>query len=393
MKNDRLIEARMQKGWSQQEMARRIGTTHVNVSRWERGDTFPSHYYRHKLCELFEKNAEDLGLIHDHSLHIDWRQVPRVDQLYGREEECLKLQQWIVDDRCRLVALRGIAGIGKTSLAAKVTEQLRDKKGEFNYVFWRSLKDALPLKQFLQACLQFLSAQKADLPKDADEIFLLSLLIQYLRENRCLIVLDDMEVVLQADNQIGRHLESSEGYGELLLSVGQADHQSCLLLTSREQPKEAARLQGRLSPVRSLELQGVEQVAGKEILKDRDLFGSNEAWKDLVELYSGNPLALKLVAPSISDVFGGNIDEFLRQGEAVFGDIRDVLEEQFQLLSPLEQEIMYWLAIEREPISLDGLQEDLVLTVQRGELTEALSALRRRSMIEGDNRMGFGLNP
>jgi transcriptional regulator with XRE-family HTH domain len=58
-----LQEERLARGWTQQEIANRIGTTVVNVSRWERGVTAPNPYFRQKLCVLFEKNAEELGLL------------------------------------------------------------------------------------------------------------------------------------------------------------------------------------------------------------------------------------------------------------------------------------------------------------------------------------------
>src|SRR5437660_7722511 len=58
-----LTEARTQRGLSQQEVAERIGTTHVNVSRWERGVTRPSPYFRRKLSALFGKTEQDLDLL------------------------------------------------------------------------------------------------------------------------------------------------------------------------------------------------------------------------------------------------------------------------------------------------------------------------------------------
>jgi tetratricopeptide (TPR) repeat protein/transcriptional regulator with XRE-family HTH domain len=58
----RLVEARMSRGWSQQEVAERLGTTHVNVSRWERGVTKPNPYFRRKLCRLFGLTEEELDL-------------------------------------------------------------------------------------------------------------------------------------------------------------------------------------------------------------------------------------------------------------------------------------------------------------------------------------------
>src|SRR5258708_27194474 len=61
--NERLRRARHQQGWTQAELAEKIGTTFETVSRWERGIKAPSAYYRRKLCDVFGKNAEELGLL------------------------------------------------------------------------------------------------------------------------------------------------------------------------------------------------------------------------------------------------------------------------------------------------------------------------------------------
>jgi tetratricopeptide (TPR) repeat protein len=44
------------------EVAESIGTTYVNVSRWERGITRPAPYFRKKLCGLFGKTEQELDL-------------------------------------------------------------------------------------------------------------------------------------------------------------------------------------------------------------------------------------------------------------------------------------------------------------------------------------------
>src|ERR1700736_2665119 len=59
----RLTEARNERKLSQQQVADRLGTTHVNVSRWERGITRPSPYFRRKLSQLFGKTEEELDLV------------------------------------------------------------------------------------------------------------------------------------------------------------------------------------------------------------------------------------------------------------------------------------------------------------------------------------------
>ena len=53
----------------------------------------------------------------------------------------------------------------------------------------------------------------------------------------------------------------------------------------------------------------------------------------LIERYGGNPLAFKIVAQTIVELFGGEIAPFLEQGEVVFGSVRELLDEQFARLS------------------------------------------------------------
>lgn len=63
--NQQLRQERERCCWSQLEVADRIGTTSLNVSRWERGITFPTPHFRQELCVLFGKSASELGLLPD----------------------------------------------------------------------------------------------------------------------------------------------------------------------------------------------------------------------------------------------------------------------------------------------------------------------------------------
>jgi transcriptional regulator with XRE-family HTH domain len=61
--NEQLLRARSLKGWSQAKLAEKVGTSFELVSRWERGITVPSPYYRERLCAVLDKTAEELGLV------------------------------------------------------------------------------------------------------------------------------------------------------------------------------------------------------------------------------------------------------------------------------------------------------------------------------------------
>ncbi|MBD2414632.1 hypothetical protein FACHB389_09620 [Nostoc calcicola FACHB-389] len=311
---------------------------------------------------------------------LDWGDAIFTSVFYGRTEELSTLEQWIVDEQCRLVTVLGIGGIGKTTLSVKFAQQIQEN---FEYVIWRSLREAPPVKIVLSNLIQFLSDEhqtEDNLPESFSDR--LSRLLDYLQNNRCLLILDNAESILRSGSRAGVYREGYEEYGELLTRVGEATHQSCLMLTSREKPKEVALLEGEALPVRSLALSGLKVVEGQEILKLKGLSGAEDRWKVMIERYAGNPLALKIVATTIQDIFDGNVAEFLQQDTAVFGDIRDVLEQQFERLSDLEKDIMYWLAINRESITLKELREDIISPIPQAKLLEAVESLGRRSLIE-----------
>lgn len=323
------------------------------------------------------------------SLSIDWGEAPHSEQFYGREQELSTLGSWIVEDHCRLVAILGVGGIGKTSLAAAFVGQAR---GDFTAIFWRSLQNAPPLRDILLGCITFLSGQRQiDLPDTIDQQ--IALLLEYFRMYRCLLVLDNVETVMQDGAEAGTYREGYEHYQRLFQRLGEAEHQSCLLLTSREKLKEMARLEGTHAPVRSLFLGGVGLAAGQALLKEKGLSGPDSAWERLIRLYAGNPLALKLISELIREVFNANIAAFLQEGHTVVGDIYDLLNHQFQRLSERERDILYWLAIEREAVPLQTLWEDTLSFPSKKALLAALASLRQRSLIEAHDTARFTLQP
>jgi AAA+ ATPase superfamily predicted ATPase len=137
-------------------------------------------------------------------LRQDWGDAPDVSTFYGRDGELLDLEQWIKSDRSRLVIILGRDGVGKTALCAKVAEKIQE---HFDYVIWRSLRNASSIQEILTVLIEFLSHKQEinqaegtppfkrrspfDLPESIDEK--IYLLLNYLRFFRCLIVLDNTD--------------------------------------------------------------------------------------------------------------------------------------------------------------------------------------------------------
>ncbi|MHC0067053.1 WD40 domain-containing protein [Nostoc sp. UIC 10890] len=308
----------------------------------------------------------------------NWGEAIDVSIFYGRKQELATLRQWIVSDNCRLIALIGMGGIGKTALSVKVAQLLQD---QFEFLIWRSLRNAPPVEELLTDLISFFSQQQETVVAEILDRKI-SRLIEYLRSSRCLLVLDNAESILCSDERAGSYRQGYEGYGQLLRCLGETNHQSCLVLTSREKPRGINIKEGKNSPIRSLKLSGLTQVEGQTILAEKGCCVSEDQCQVLVEYYAGNPLALKIVATTIEDLFDGNTAQFLQQGTIVFGDISDLLGQQFNRLSTLEQQVMYWLTINREWVSFTELQGDIIPAISLKALLETLESLQLRSLIE-----------
>src|SRR5690606_258093 len=88
---------------------------------------------------------------------IDLGEVIAVPNLLGREDELATLQQWVVEDHCRVVAVVGLGGIGKSSLTMVFAQRALS---EFDVVLFRSLQNGPPLAAVLDHTIITVSDQK-----------------------------------------------------------------------------------------------------------------------------------------------------------------------------------------------------------------------------------------
>jgi hypothetical protein len=130
----------------------------------------------------------------------NWGEAIDVSYFYGRHNTLHTLQNWLTDSHCRLVGIFGWGGIGKTALSVKLAQQL---ESEFEYVVWRSLRNAPTPKNLLNEILPILTGSEAQESSIAS-------LMQQLRQKRCLLVLDNVESILQSGHQNGCCLEGYE---------------------------------------------------------------------------------------------------------------------------------------------------------------------------------------
>ena len=119
--NDRLRRARSLKGWSQTELAEKIGTSFEMVSRWERGVTVPSPYNRRRLCAVLGQTSEELGLVRDARNSF----TPPSSPFVLLASSHIDAEKAIVSELKVTLEERGIALVGSRQLGRRGTENLR----------------------------------------------------------------------------------------------------------------------------------------------------------------------------------------------------------------------------------------------------------------------------
>lgn len=345
----------------------------------------------------------------------DFSEMREVSFFCDRNAELQQLEQWILDQKSKLVGILGLGGMGKTTLAVKLVEQVQSG---FEYVIWRSLQNTPHLKDLLLELIHFLSSpqqrpmnrlrrliarppeisqpqiltdlEAQDLPA------LLNLLMSQLREHRCLLVLDDVDSVLShtqpilstsaalaAPARLGGWKPEAMGYAQLLQRISHERHQSCLLLISREPPKELPHFISDSTNL--MYLAGVSLAAAKEIvLQQVTLEAEPSQWQRLWDYTQGHPFVLKVMGGVIHQFMQGNLSAYLQRLEQsgfVFTDLSDLMDSYLAPLSIWEQEVLFWLAIATQPLSLSDLQTLLHSPQSQGQVINTLASLQQRSLL------------
>ena len=171
----RLTQARNELHLSQQQVANQIGTTHVNVSRWERGLTRPGPYFRRKLCKLFNASEYELDLlptpgediqpaapitktpssplaapepitepvpmppaasqaIYDSTIPL----LPATRKLVGRDNDLVCIRERLRSSMS-LAVLNGLPGVGKTALTITLAHDPEIREHFHDGILWAGL--------------------------------------------------------------------------------------------------------------------------------------------------------------------------------------------------------------------------------------------------------------
>ncbi|MFM6203857.1 MAG: ATPase, partial [Planktothrix sp.] len=157
----------------------------------------------------------------------------------------------------------------------------------------------------------------------------------------------------------------------------------CLMLLSSEKPREIAELELEQDSICSLVLGGLGE-ASQHLLRDQKLKDEAE-WHQLIQLYQGHPLGLKLTAALIREFFGGCVTEFLRCSSPILCEpLQFQINQQLKRLTLLEIKIINHLVNENEPLNLAQISDKV--QVSYAEVLSGLQSLNLRLLLKKEEK-------
>ncbi len=311
-----------------------------------------------------------------------WTTAPDISHLLENDTDIQPLVKWSKDHRCRCICICGMIGSGKTTLATKFAYK---QQQDFDYVVWLSVQNAPPVETTLKICLKAFNSSLISSPHESVSFEdLLVELVSYLRHYRCLLILDGLQEILECTESTTYYRQDCEKYGQLIRSIITTDNNALLVMTSRIKLK--ALNYYAQDQVRFLNLGQVHKINLDNIfLSTVNHSYFQIKWSEICEYYLYNPQLLKIVASNLKNL--PEIDEVEASIEHLipFKEIDNWLNFELNYLSPLENEIIHWLAIDCRTNTVKTLRVKIEQPSSKIQLLAALDNLLQRSLITQKN--------
>ncbi|GHO57942.1 NB-ARC domain-containing protein [Ktedonobacter robiniae] len=307
--NTLLRQARELRGWSQKFVSEQIDAPAIcYISRWERGHTIPSPFYREKLCTLFGKDARELGLLPNK----EQSEMPSPSQkaaplaqadvfspskvflfkspesfvshsshLVGRQKVIeLLTQKLCTEPEKTIIALHGLPGVGKTSLA-RICIYNKQIQEQFHHgILWINLGPQPEKAKLLATCGALLGLSTNELRRYASEEEQVKAITHILHARRMLIIIDDVWSI------------------EEFLPFFKMGGTQCAYLVTTRLPSISLRLANNNAFV----IQGLEEKESLELLENfvpTLIYQDTQTMHALVRSVGGLPLALTLIGQNL----------------------------------------------------------------------------------------------
>ncbi len=230
--------------------------------------------------------------------------APRVSYFEGRNPEISEAFARLTGG-CKVVVIYGIAGMGKTTMAAKIMEKMKGQRSIFWYRFheWDSLRNLLlHLGRFLdksgdKKLLEFLERTPTTNVGEA-----ITMLEDSLAKMKVALFFDDVQ---KGGNEV-------LSFFRALIPMVEAAPDIWMVVTSRDSTPFYDRREVLVKKtVHEMELKGLDMESSFMILRTRGI--EEETFHEIYNVTNGHPLSLELVESALEKIDTTNFTKYMQE--------------------------------------------------------------------------------
>ena len=282
------------------------------------------------------------------------------------------------------IALTGIGGVGKSTLAALIYRYAEEQRLAHNEPFlaealWLTVDPAVTFADLAGNLFEAIGKSLPDLSNLAPQNQAVALFNALnATEKARLVILDQFENLL--DWETGHALADRPGVGEWLDIINSQPCACRVLLTSR--PRPVGTREYPPTYMQEYPVSGLEVAEGVELLRNQGVQGTEAELRVGVEHCAGHAFALTLLASLVRD-HSVSLSALFKDPALWIGDIATNLLDHIymQRLSEVQRELLLAFSVYREPVPLDGAQA-IITKAPKTQVTSALKALRTQHLLE-----------
>ncbi|UJB72678.1 NACHT domain-containing protein (plasmid) [Acaryochloris sp. 'Moss Beach'] len=287
---------------------------------------------------------------------------PVTENFIGRQGEIENLKHWATTLQC--VCIGGISGIGKTCLAANAIHQIFQQPDQFDYYIWLPVHYKPSLDELLDCLIEHLGGESGT----ADQQNRSSVFIQFLQRYKCLIVLDEVDLMVSVD--LDQEINEYQIFFRRLI---EEQHQSCIWLTSNNYSEELSNYKSMGFPCENLHLSPLTAIEVRQVVESHGITFDDD-WEKLVSSCMGNPLLLHSVLRKVSNMLGGQADLVNQKTSLALNEFDYLLKRIFANATDIQELELYVLSmiatVDRSQRSIPLLTLTHAIINERSDISE-----------------------
>ncbi len=315
---------------------------------------------------------------------------PPLEEWVGREELLKGLDaDWLDTQSCCVTGLIGFGGEGKSSLARRWLDNLRQNSTlpQPDGIFWWGFNEKNNPDEFFEAALTFISSKQLNPSQFPSASAQAHLIAAMLSKGRYLFILDGLEE-LQHQEGDNYGLLTNSAVREFLSYFAAGGHTSFCLITSRAPVLD-------LIDYTTYTHRDVDRLSlgeGLALLRKIGVQGSDEALGKVVQDWDGHALTLSLLGAYLVDRYEGKVEHISdipapNSDEPLYERVRRVLHRYDEHLTEAERAFLTIFSAFRLPVKKSAFAAVFQAKAGSNTLKKPIAALNDTTFSEMVGRL------